>query len=115
MIVALINAGADVNAEDGAGNTPLMLAASQSSDPDMITALIRAGADVNQKNSTNGLRPLMLAAMENGTPAIISALIEAGADVNATDDKDETALDRARESRNSRVLTILVKARAARK
>jgi hypothetical protein len=40
----LIEAGADVNAKDDDGNTPLMIAAQHSSTPAIVTLLIEAGA-----------------------------------------------------------------------
>jgi hypothetical protein len=55
----LIEAGADVNAKDDEGLTPLMIAAHYST-PEMVTLLIDAGADVNAKDD-DGQTPLMYA------------------------------------------------------
>nr|WP_315101952.1 ankyrin repeat domain-containing protein [uncultured Fretibacterium sp.] len=58
----LIQDGADVNAKNKDGWTPLMAVAQHSSNPEVLTALIKAGADVNAKD-TLGATPLMFAAI----------------------------------------------------
>jgi predicted component of type VI protein secretion system len=72
----LIEAGADVNARDGMGQTPLMFA-TRNSTPEVVTLLIEAGADVNARASS-GRTPLSRA---NGRvfPEIIKILKAAGA------------------------------------
>ena len=40
-----LNAGADANAGNESGDTPLLLAAAYNSDPDVLTVLLDAGAD----------------------------------------------------------------------
>ena len=85
----LIKNGADVNAKDKDGNTPLMLASFGSLNSDAVKALIKAGANVNAKNN-EGLTPLMLAAIYN--PDALKILIKAGADVNAKDNVGDTPL-----------------------
>ena len=47
----LIQAGADVNAKNEYGWTPLMLAARYNSNPETLTALLDAGADAKAKNN----------------------------------------------------------------
>lgn len=101
---ACLAAGADVNARDKAGNTPLLLAtyywagganwAPASEDPAVVAVLLEAGADVNARNSS-GSTPLHHAAVgqsqepERGwydrveNPAIVAVLLAAGADANA--------------------------------
>src|SRR5208337_2862450 len=46
-IQTAIDKGADVNAQDKDGTTPLMDAAAYNENPDAITTLLKAGADVN--------------------------------------------------------------------
>ena len=109
-----LEAGADVNAKDNRGNTPLLWAAFQaltsahlaipSGDiPSYILArnryakvakaLIYAGADVNARND-DGDTPLLQAAW-NGRTDLAKALIYAGADVNARNDDGDSPLHHA--------------------
>lgn len=80
-IQAAIAAGADVNARDAYGQTPLMYAAGANS-PAVIEALIAAGAEVNA-HSGAGWTALMYAARDNPHPGVLIALLEHGADPNA--------------------------------
>ncbi len=61
-----------------------MIAAANTSDPDVITILTNAGIDVNAK-SKDGQTALMYAARFNKNPQVVKALITAGADINAKD------------------------------
>ena len=86
MATLLLKAGADPNAKDASGSTPLfwnyVLV-----NPAVVSVLIQAGADVNARNNC-GRTPLFNA----WKPAVVSALIQAGADVNARDADGETPL-----------------------
>src|SRR5947208_15070131 len=70
--------GADVNAKDSHGVTPLMCSAVVGS-ADEMKLLIDAGADVNAKN-TFGATALLWAA---GDISKVRLLVDKGADVNA--------------------------------
>ena len=48
-VAALLRAGADVDAKDEEGNTPLELAAEWWGDAATVEALLEAGADINQR------------------------------------------------------------------
>jgi cytohesin len=94
IITMLINAGSDVNASNGDGMTPLMLAVIWNSS-DRVAILLDAGADVNVWGTYAGgppLTPLMFSAYYSGTPDCIKMLIDAGADVNAKDELGNTPL-----------------------
>ena len=49
MVLALLEAGADVNAQSGTGPTPLHAAAAYSKTPAVVTALLAGGADPTAK------------------------------------------------------------------
>lgn len=85
-IIELISNGADVNAKDSYGWTPLMKA-TDSNKIEIMKLLIENGADVNAKN-THGRTPLMYVC----TIEAVKLLIENGADVNAKDSRGWTPL-----------------------
>jgi ankyrin repeat protein len=92
----LIAAGADVNARNTCGATPLMLVLLGSSkwkepDSEIIKALIEAGADVNARCPDDGRTPLMSAARDQCAEAA-EVLLRAGADANARNTCGVTAL-----------------------
>ena len=88
----LIELGADVNARDRSGYTPLMWAGSTAA----TKALLDAGAHVDARDR-QGHTPLMWVISKSGVPAdaaaIATALIEAGADLDLKDREGKTALD----------------------
>ena len=93
-VTALLEAGADLNARDENGWTPLHTAAAGSKIPGTVTALLEAGADLNAREE-NGWTPLHLAAGSSETPGIIAALLEAGADPNVRGENGQTPLHTA--------------------
>ena len=80
-IQAMITRGADVNARDHSGCTPLHLAVSSRLAQDTIELLVAYKANVSARNN-RGQTPLHLAA-EAGQPGVIDQLIDHGAYVNA--------------------------------
>ena len=99
MIVALLEAGADVNARAHSGETPLHRMAQRGDELPRLMALLAGGADVNTSD-TSGLTPLHIAASRKNLHGV-RALLEAGADVNARAADDDTPLHRVIASRNS--------------
>lgn len=73
-VTALVNDGADPNAQDKGGRTPLHVAA-QEGHAEAVTALINAGADRNAQDNY-GLTPLDVA---DDSPDVEDALHAAGA------------------------------------
>ena len=81
-VQAAIKAGADVNAREENGWTPLHLAAGNNGNPKVIIALLKAGANVNARTES-GWTSLHLAALNTPSPEVITALLKAGADPKA--------------------------------
>ncbi len=77
----MINAGADINARDKQGITPLMFGAAFST-PELVKLLIAKKADVNAKDE-EGNTPLYWAVCHSDKVENVQLLIKAGADVNA--------------------------------
>ncbi len=90
-----LEAGADVNAPDRLGSTPLHAAARVGRHAGLIEALVNAGADVHARRS-DGSTPLHVAAEWGRSPQVVEALVAAGADVNARDNVGNTPLHRFR-------------------
>jgi ankyrin repeat protein len=133
----LLDAGADPNAQDVDGCTPLMFARSADGvrlllahgadvqrrdeigdtalasqrDPDATQALLEAGASVNPPEADGGGAPLTGAARA-GAAAQVEALLAAGADVRAATRDGLTALMSAAEAGAADALRVLLKARA---
>lgn len=80
----LVEAGANVDAYDSEGNTPLLLAAEQRR-TDVVMELIRLGADVNKTKRPRFCTPLHAAVLHMDMGSVV-ALLTAGADVNAVVD-----------------------------
>ena len=96
-IEALINAGADVNASNSSGMTPLMYALQLSLESGFIDSLIKHGADVN-KSDNDGHTPLMVMGLYDPKTSIVRSLLKAGADPSVKDKKGKRALDYLRSS-----------------
>ena len=107
----LMARGANVNARDREGVTPLALDIEAVPDHATATAiarmLIAAGADVNLKNETE-TTPLKLAVyqFEDQKGELVRVLLEAGADANAADDYGTTVLMHAVHAANQEAALI---------
>jgi len=110
---ALLDAGANVDEADDDGITVLGWAAI-SNRLDLARLLIQRGADVNHTDK-NGMTPLLYAAsIDFGDSAMIDLLLKSGSKPNARTPQGLTALDLARNYKNTHLLESLEQTRAAR-
>ena len=89
----LLDAGADIDAQDAGGNTALMGVCFKGY-PHIAELLIDRGANVN-KQGANGATALMYTAMF-GQNEIAELLLQHGADKSIQDQRGNTAIDHAR-------------------
>ena len=115
-----MKSGADINAQNSNGNTPLFTAVQtlfhnkDSRCQDLINALVSFGADINATNSA-GETPLFAALLtpfpndDNSSQDLINALVSFGADTNVINNAGRTLLHAAADSFscNSNVLRTL--------
>jgi ankyrin repeat protein len=105
----LLVSGADVNARDELGWSPLAKAVYNPEQdrgfPDVVQVLIDAGANLESAIGY-GVRPLMLAA-GYGETAVVDALIRAGADVMAKNEGGFTALMMVKQKHYVDVVNLL--------
>ena len=79
---AALRAGANIEARDRYGATPLMRAARYNHRVEVLQLLLEMGADVNARDS-DGVTALIAAAGNNENAEITRVLIDAGSNVNA--------------------------------
>ena len=94
-VSASLDAGADVNAQDQSGYSPLHYAAAFNSNPAVVKTLLKAGADLQAKDHEWGATPLHWGAWASKNPSVIAALLENGADPNVQDKGGGTPLHAA--------------------
>jgi len=106
LVKSLISGGADVNAQNDWGWTPLYVAAAIGNGV-IVNLLIAKGADVDAPNKLSET-PLHLA-VSNGHRDIVMLLIENGADFRAADEDGVTPLHATAEQGYIDIATLLIK------
>jgi tankyrase len=103
----LLGAGADPNARDKMGFTPLLLACGKPTFGYKAIAerLIHKGADINVRDRL-GWTPLLLS-LSGGTLGIAEILIERGADISARTRAGESALALAKKAGHEHIVRLL--------
>ena len=110
-LAQLLRLGADPNAVDNEGRTPIHLAVSRDPDGQMTTLLLEAGADPNRAqrgDSQFRAKTLLHLAAETHNPVVVKHLLDGGADVNSRDGQGRTALHVAAERHHSKVVASLL-------
>ena len=115
-VAALLEAGADVDAADSRGDTPVMRATwapfpRREDATELVLQLLAAGADPNTRGQS-GRTPLYMAA-DFKNAALVGVLLEAGADPNLTTDRGESPLEAAALYGEPEVIRLLLAAGAA--
>lgn len=105
-IRSLIARGADINAQDKDGHTPLTWAAWNRNIEIVQRLIVDKNANVNAQNKI-GYTPLLVAARRNNL-AIVQLLVGKGANVNAQDQCGETPLIFAASHGNLAMVQLLV-------
>ena len=113
----LLSRGANANARNNKGSTPLHVASAWSSVSghgiytswvhEKLELLLQHGADINARDNT-GATPLHQACSESPNPVIISLLLRAGADVTVKDNQNYTPLHNAARSGCLRAVKMLL-------
>ena len=88
-IEVLLGRGANVNAKDKKGRTPLMLMCREGKNQ-LVQAMIEAGAGVNARDKN--LDPPLLHAAQDADAQVVKTLLSAGAKPNARNKAKQTAL-----------------------
>lgn len=103
MVQALLAHGADLNAQDNNGTTPLMFAVDLSS----ADLLLSERPDLTIRDKQG--RTALLWAISQGSPPLVAALLTHGADASDADKEGETALMMASEGKSgSMVIPLLL-------
>ena len=109
-IVRLVQGGAPVDARDGRGRTPLIVAAHEGQ-RDAMRALVAAGADSNAFDRDR-YDIVTIAAVANDVPTLETALAVGGRATNVTSPYDGTALIAAAHLGHDAVVRTLIRAGA---
>ncbi|WP_397376347.1 ankyrin repeat domain-containing protein [Paenibacillus vietnamensis] len=105
-VIALLQAGADINGTDERGRTAAM-AATHGNRPETVKALIDAGADINLRDRRSD-NPLLYAGAE-GMLDIVKLAVEAGADTKLTNRFGGTSLIPAADRGHADIVDYLLK------
>jgi truncated hemoglobin YjbI len=110
IVELLLSLGADPNAKDQAGHTPLYFVGNRchaDTGGNIVRALVQGGADVDAQDGVKHCTPLHMAA-RRGHVRVGEALLECGANIEARDSNGETPLRRAVNCRKQDFAAMLI-------
>lgn len=112
IVDVLVRLGADPNASDGYGQTPLYWVSNAypydgAARAAVVATLVQAGANVNVREKVKGCSALHMAA-RRGNVLVAQALLEGGANIEARDKYGDTPLHRAVKCRQAEMVTFLL-------
>ena len=107
----LLRKGADVNAKEFNGYTPLMWAVAHTGHVEIVKVLLEKGADVSVRGKSKNETPLGIASHFGGLE-IVRLLLDKGADITAKDNDGSTPLMLATR-RNHKAVVALLRERGA--
>ena len=106
----LLSLGADANALDGGGHTPLYCLGNEceaEGGARVVRALVRGGGDVDAHEGVKRCTPLHMAARRDNVE-VAGALLDCGADIEARDSLGDTPLRRSVNCDKVGVATLLL-------
>lgn len=106
IALQLLDAGADVNALDWQGNTPVALAAF-AAQPKLVKLLLSRNADPNVDVAAAGGMPTLCAAVYGADANTVRLLLQAGANPSRTDAFGNTPQALAQRMRREDLVTLL--------
>jgi ankyrin repeat protein len=116
VCLLLAQHGADVNAHDSLGMTPLHVAVNTFHPTECVTLVSELGADVNAVDH-NGHSPLFIAVSQNAVDMVSfllqsGATLKAGCSVDSSDNDGATSLHFAAARNHVEVCSLLISAKA---
>ncbi|MCW7468179.1 ankyrin repeat domain-containing protein [Leptospira kanakyensis] len=105
FVQSILKEGADVEAINEFGQTPLILAVLLKNEG-IVKELVSFGCDTNRADSIEGQTPLILAARD-GSPEIVEYLLEKKANPLLKNKKEQTALDLAIANGHQNIVKML--------
>jgi hypothetical protein len=116
IVAVLVHLGADPNASDRFGQTPLYWVSNtypynSIAGAAVVSTLVQAGANVNAREKVKGCSALHMAA-RRGNVLVAQALLEGGADIEARDKYGDTPLHRAVKCGQAKMVAFLLSAGA---